>query len=148
MGSVVKNSPASAVDAGSIHGLGRSPGEGNGNHLQYPCLGNPMDRGAWWAAVHGVTRVGNNWVTKQLLSILEFYQISQLDLQNIVPACLCSLILCSPSVHTNRYQCTQVTKMISLFLFSHCSLYPLVFLCLKFFPFLPICMIAPFLGLV
>ena len=44
MGSVVKNSPASAVDAGSIRGLGRSPGEGNGNHLQYPCLGNPIDR--------------------------------------------------------------------------------------------------------
>ena len=36
--------------------LGRSPGEGNGNPLQYPCLGNPMDRGAWWAAVHGVTK--------------------------------------------------------------------------------------------
>ena len=35
---------------------GRSPGEGNGNPLQYPCLENPMDRGAWWAAVHGVTK--------------------------------------------------------------------------------------------
>ena len=51
-GSVVKNPPANAGDAGdadSIPGSGRSPGVGNGNPLQYSCLGNPMDRGAWWA---------------------------------------------------------------------------------------------------
>ena len=53
-GSVVKNSPASAGDTGSIPGLRRSPGEGNGNPLQYSCLENPMDRGAWWAPVLGV----------------------------------------------------------------------------------------------
>ena len=41
---------------GSIPGLGRSPGEGNGNPLQYSCLENYMDRGAWWAAVHGVAK--------------------------------------------------------------------------------------------
>ena len=41
-----------AVDSGSIPGLGRSPGEGNGYPLQYFCLANPMDRGAWWATVH------------------------------------------------------------------------------------------------
>ena len=55
---VVKNLPASAGDIrdlGSIPGSGRSPGEGNGNPLQYSCLENPMDRGAWWATVHGVT---------------------------------------------------------------------------------------------
>ena len=46
-GSVVKNPPANAADIGSILGLGRSPGGGNGNPLQYSCLGNPMDRGAW-----------------------------------------------------------------------------------------------------
>ena len=45
-----------AGDVGSIHGLGRSPGGGNGNPLQYSCLENPMDRGAWWAAVHGVAK--------------------------------------------------------------------------------------------
>ena len=53
---VVKNLPASAGDirdAGSILGLGRSPGEGSGNPLQYSCLENPMDRGASWAIVHG-----------------------------------------------------------------------------------------------
>ena len=55
-GSVVKNPPAIAGDQGSIPGSGRSPGEGNGNPLQYSCLENPMERGAWWAAVHGVTK--------------------------------------------------------------------------------------------
>ena len=50
---VVKNLPATAGDVGLIPGLGRSPGEGNGNLLQYCCLGNPMDRGAWRATVHG-----------------------------------------------------------------------------------------------
>ena len=48
--------PASAGDVGSIPGSGRSPGEGNGNPFQYSCLGNPIDRGAWWATVHGVTK--------------------------------------------------------------------------------------------
>ena len=58
-GSVVKNPPADARDAGdmgSIPGWGKSPGEGNGNPLQYSCWDNPMDRGAWWARVHGVTK--------------------------------------------------------------------------------------------
>ena len=55
-GSVVKNLPANIGDMGLIPGLGRSPGEGNGNPLQYSCLGNSMDRGAWWAAVHGVAK--------------------------------------------------------------------------------------------
>ena len=48
-GSVVKNLPANAGDVGLIPGSGRSSGEGNGNPLQYACLGNPMDSGAWWA---------------------------------------------------------------------------------------------------
>ena len=61
--SVVKTPPASAGDtgdAGSIPAWGRSPGKGNGNPLQYSCLGNPMDRGVWWATVHAVTRVRYN----------------------------------------------------------------------------------------
>ena len=53
---MVKNSPTSVGDAGSTPGLGRFPGEGNGNPLQYPCMGNPVHRGAWQAAVHGVTK--------------------------------------------------------------------------------------------
>ena len=53
-----KESVCNAGDLGSIPGLGRSPGGGNGNPLQYSCLENPMDRGAWWAPVHGLQRVG------------------------------------------------------------------------------------------
>ena len=63
-----KESACNAGDARSIPGLGRSPGEGNGSPLQNSCLGNPMDRGAWWATVHGVRKesdttesLNNNW---------------------------------------------------------------------------------------
>ena len=55
-GSDGEGSACSAGDQGSIPGSGRAPGEGNGNPLQYFCLENLVDRGAWWAAVHGVTR--------------------------------------------------------------------------------------------
>ena len=61
MALVVKNLPANAgdiEDTDSIPGLGRSPGGGNGNILQYSCLENAMDRGAWWATVH---RLAKNW---------------------------------------------------------------------------------------
>ena len=62
--SVGKESACKARDSCSIPGLGRSPGEGNGNLLQYSCLENPLDRGASGATVHGLTRVGHNLVTK------------------------------------------------------------------------------------
>ena len=52
-----KESACNVGDLGSIPGLGRSPGEGNGNPLQYSCLENPMDRGAWQAIVHGVAEL-------------------------------------------------------------------------------------------
>ena len=55
-GLVVKNLPTNAGDVGLIPGLGRLPGEGNGNPLQFFCLGNLMDRGAWQAIVHGITK--------------------------------------------------------------------------------------------
>ena len=58
-GSEDKESACSAGDPGSIPGSGRSPGEGNGNPLQYSWLENSMDRGAWWATVHGVTK---SWI--------------------------------------------------------------------------------------
>ena len=54
-GSDGKESACNAGDPGLIPGLGRSPGEGNGSPTQYSCLENPLDRGAWWATVHGVT---------------------------------------------------------------------------------------------
>ena len=69
VGAVVKESNCrvgGTGDMGSIPGLGRSPGERNGNPLQYSCLGSPMDRGAWWATVHGVaesrTRLSTEYI--------------------------------------------------------------------------------------
>ena len=53
---MVKDLPANARDSGLIPELGRSPGGGSGNPLQYSCQENPMDRGAWWAIVHGVAK--------------------------------------------------------------------------------------------
>ena len=64
--SVVKNSPANSGDVNSVPGLGKSPGGGNDNPLQYSCLETSMDRGAWWVTVHGATkRVRHNLATKQ-----------------------------------------------------------------------------------
>ena len=62
--SVSKESACNAGDLGSILGLERSPGKGNGNPLQYSFLENPMDRGALWVTVHGITRVGHDLATK------------------------------------------------------------------------------------
>ena len=73
--SVVKNLPANAGDpgdAGLIPGSGKSPGEGNGNPLQYSCLENPMDRGAWRATVHGGHKELD---TNECLSIHSFFHI-------------------------------------------------------------------------
>ena len=65
-GSVVKNPLANAGDTGLIPGSGRSPEEENGNPLQYSCLGNPMDRGAWQATVHRVATFRQDLAIKQL----------------------------------------------------------------------------------
>ena len=54
----LKNPPTNAGDVGLFPGSGRSSGGGNGNPLQYSCLGNPMDRGGWWATVHEVSKLG------------------------------------------------------------------------------------------
>ena len=62
---MVKNTTANAADTGWTPGSGRSPGEGSGNPLQYSCLGNPMDRGAWWATAHELRGMGHDLVTKQ-----------------------------------------------------------------------------------
>ena len=61
--SVSKESACSAGDLGSIPGSGRSPGEGNSNPIQYLCLEKPMDKGAWWATVHEITRIGHDFTT-------------------------------------------------------------------------------------
>ena len=72
---MVKNPPANAGDTGDtdlVPGLGRSPGEGTGNPVQYSCLENPMDRGAWWATVHGVAKES---VTSELLTVPGLYML-------------------------------------------------------------------------
>ena len=71
-GSDGKESTCNAGDLGSVPGSGRSPREGNGNPLQYSCLENSMDRGAWWAIVHGVRK------SQTRLSDLHFYFNAQL----------------------------------------------------------------------
>ena len=68
-GSVVENLSANARDAGLTPGSGRFPGVGNGNPLQYYCLENLMNREAWWATVHGVTKQSDNLVTKQYMQV-------------------------------------------------------------------------------
>ena len=81
-GSEVKVSACNAGDLGSIPGLGRSPGEGNGNPLQYSCLENPMDRGAWWATVHGVAKsqTGLSDFTFTFTSVLIYFIYSDVYL--------------------------------------------------------------------
>ena len=73
-GSEVKASACNAGDLGSIPGWGRSPGEGNGNPLQYSCLENPMGGGAWWATVHGVAK---SWTR-----LNDFTSLSRLQAEN------------------------------------------------------------------
>ena len=93
-GSAVKNPPANAGDASSIPGSRRPPGEGNGNPLQYPCLGNAMDRGAWQLTVHGVARIGHDLETKQQQQyMLQVYNMKA----KITQSCL---TLCNPMDYT------------------------------------------------
>ena len=66
--SAVKNLPANAGDMGSIPGLGRSPGQGNVNPLQYPCLKNSMGRGAWWVTVQRVAK-SQTWLSNETIAI-------------------------------------------------------------------------------
>ena len=80
---MVKNLCASAGDMSLILGLGRSPGEGNGKPLQYSCLENPMDCGAWWAVVHGVLKQTqpkqlNHNKTTCIFSLLEILSSEQI----------------------------------------------------------------------
>ena len=68
---LIKNLDCNAGDLGSIPGLGRSPGGGNGNPLRYSCLENPVDRGAWQATVYGGARVRHDWAQRSWLSMCQ-----------------------------------------------------------------------------
>ena len=88
-GSVDKNLPANVEDsrdADSIPGLGGSPGEGNGNPLQYSCLGNPMDGRVWQASVHGLSRGGQDLLTQQQ-TIQPFWITTDTCLTSTLTAC-------------------------------------------------------------
>ena len=81
-GSVVKNLPANAGatgDPGLIPESGRPPGEGHGNPLQYSCLGNSMDRGAWWATVHAIAESETTEVTENVHTHYEAITVASLD---------------------------------------------------------------------
>ena len=91
-----KNLPTKQEIVGSIPGSGRSPGEGSSNPLQCSCLGNPMDRGAWWATVHNVKRVGHYLVTKELskgyvISLLIILGYDVMLFHYIELICICKL---------------------------------------------------------
>ena len=76
-GAMDKNLPANARDKGLIPGLGRSPGKGNGNPCQYSCLENSMERGAWLATVHGVTKSWHDWATNTFFSLRAYHSSVQ-----------------------------------------------------------------------
>ena len=90
MAPVVKNLPANtgyATDVGSIPGSGRSPGEGNGNPLQYPCLEDSMNRGAWLATVHVVTK--KPWILLIYMYFFRFFSFTgYYEILSIVPCAM------------------------------------------------------------
>ena len=85
---MIKNLPVNSEDTGraaSIPGSGRYPGEGNGNPFQYSCLEYPMDRGAWWAAVHGVAK--SHTGLSDLTTTMKSYMMNTLNMLKILPNC-------------------------------------------------------------
>ena len=109
-GSEVKVSACNAGDPGSIPGLGRSPGEGNGNPLQYSCLENPKDRGAWWATVYGVaksrTRLSDFTSLRLFWFGLRFYIYSNSLLKN--KFLTFATVLYVPEVIVSLLQCMKI----------------------------------------
>ena len=94
-----KASAYNAGDPGPIPGSGRSLGEGNGNPLQYSCLENPMDRGAWWATVHGVAKSRTQLSDFSLLPYAQKVQTTNCSFFNWrINALQCYVSLCSTTV--------------------------------------------------
>ena len=103
---MVKNLTVKAGDPGLISGLGRSPGEGNGNPFKYSCLENPMDRGAWWAAVHGAAKsqrqLSNSHSKPALVQLCwnQPYLLNVSDTQRPILGSECLLILFTFLLHS------------------------------------------------
>ena len=136
-GSEGKEFSWNAKDSGANPELGRSLGEGNGNSLQYSCLENPTDRGAWWATVHGVTRVRNDLATKppplppklplsfgmRLSSINVLYMSKKHDF---------AWILGKSYTHTHTHTHTHTRDTDSFLCCSHSSIHLIIFACLVY----------------
>ena len=112
--SVVKILSANAGDTGSISGWERSPGEGNGYPLQYSCLGNPMDRGGWWAIVHGVARVGHDLATEPPPHSDRCEVASHVDL-------ICISVMISDVVYVSYCCLTSIVFLRKKYLFTSSS---------------------------
>ena len=115
---MAKNPPAMQINTGSIPGLGRSLGGGNGNPLQYSCLGNPVDRGAWWATVHKVSRESD--MTERLNNNNTIYSIKtrvSFELINYVlqVLSLVKLVLESHRVHNRTVMNFVVNRNCFIF---------------------------------
>ena len=100
-GSDNKESAYSVGDPGSIPGSGTSPGEGHGNPLQYSCLEDSMDRGAW--LVHGVTTVRHNWVTNTFTFSRKAVSVWHLHLSILIPVWWVFSLFCMIVVHTETF---------------------------------------------
>ena len=115
-GSEVKTSACNAGDLGSIHGLGRSPREGNGTPLQCSCLENPMDGGAWWATVHGVAK------SRTRLSDFTFTFTFPIWNQPIVPCLVLTVASCRAYRFLRRqvrWSCIPISLRIFQFVVIH-----------------------------
>ena len=112
---VVKNPPANAGNARDmslITGSGRSPGEGNGNTLQYSCLEDSMDRGAWWAIVHGLTK-SQTWLSDyswKLHNFVFFNTYVQNEDSRFLFSCTCTHTHMTSHTHAYTYIITHVHK--------------------------------------
>ena len=156
--SVVKNLPANAGDT-SLIPLRRSPGEENDNSLQYSCLGNPMDRGAWLATVHGVKKESDTtkWLTFEVLVTLQRKGRGRNELKFLENNSQVSLTLLSKCLAFNTHLktiwvlqkswkqchkefqniCTQVPQMLTANILSH-LLYPYLFTYLSIYVTFPL----------
>ena len=122
-GSVGKESACKAGDQGSIPGSGRSPEEGNGNPLEYSCLENSIDRGAWWATVHGVTksqtRLSDN---TQSFNYWQIFNLSLVSLFSIVRSSAISNAL-NIFLYSSLFQnCSHLYYCCNCFLITNCEL--------------------------
>ena len=104
-----KESVCSAGDPGLIPGSGRCPGEGNDNPFQYSCLENPIDRGTWWPTVHGIERVGHEWVTNTLTQDHLSFRTLQLHSAGFTES------------FKKQHSCFLVTSMITILILSRAN---------------------------